>query len=74
MTWVVRVSDDETCNIFTEKKFESWEKAKEYIEKAVKVLEKRGYHAEKESNEFYVMVSNKNPLLRINILAFEIIE
>ena len=74
MTWVVRISDDETCYIYTEKKFESWKKAKEYIEKAVKVLEKRGYHPEKESNEFYVMVSNKNPLLRINILAFEIIE
>ena len=74
MTWVVRISDDETCYIYTEKKFESWEKAKEFIDKAVKVFVKRGYHPEKESDEFYVMVSNENPLLRINILAFEIIE
>lgn len=73
MSWVVRVQDDEGYYIFVEKRFNTYEEAQDFINKAVKMMKGKGFIVEKE-DEQYVLLSRENPLIRINIYAFEIVE
>lgn len=73
MSWVVRVQDDEGYYIFVERRFNTYEEAQDFINKAVKMMKGKGFIVEKE-DEQYVLLSRENPLIRINIYAFEIVE
>lgn len=73
MSWVVRVQDDEGYYIFIERRFNTYEEAQDFINKAVKMMKGKGFIVEKE-DEQYVLLSRENPLIRINIYTFEIVE
>ncbi len=79
MSWVVSLKDDEGSHIDIEKKFNTFEEALEGINTILQFFEEKQkgqWTIEKESDDppGYTIISNKNPLIRLNLMVFEVLE
>lgn len=71
--YVVRAVDDEGSVIEYERVYTDKLEAEKDLERLLEVFKKRNWIIEKEKDNWYVAVSNKNPLMRVNIYMVPVI-
>lgn len=71
--YVVRAVDDEGSVIEYERVYTDKLEAEKDLERLLEVFKKRNWVIEKEKDNWYVAVSNKNPLMRVNIYMVPVI-
>jgi len=71
--YVVRAVDDEDSVIEYERVYTDKLEAEKDLERLLEVFKKRNWVIEKEEDNWYVAVSNKNPLMRVNIYMVPVI-
>lgn len=71
--YVVRAVDDEGSVIEYERVYTDKLEAEKDLERLLEVFKKRNWVIENEKDNWYVAVSNKNPLMRVNIYMVPVI-
>lgn len=71
--YVVRAVDDEGSVIEYERVYTDKLEAEKDLERLLEVFKKRNWVIEEEKDNWYVAVSNKNPLMRVNIYMVPVI-